>query len=387
MTINRVVTSSLVQPTVLHVAHTLDGGVPRCVNALIRDQTERDWHVVVACPDESDVARYAQKSGAEHECWVATRGPGRTVPGEIRQLARIIRSRRPDVVHLHSSKAGLAGRLVIRGRRATVFHPHGWSFDAADGFVGWSSVVWERFSTRWADAIVCMSETERRRGESRGIRARWRLIPNGVDLSEFAVASDEDRRAARALLSLSSDPLVVCIGRLCDAKGQDILLSAWPSVLARVPSARLALVGDGPDREMLERMARSRVDLVGFQSDVRDWLAAADVVVLPSRREGMALAMLEAMARRRSVVATDVPGAREAIGDDAGAIVPIEDPALLAAALAERLENPELAAAEGAAARRRVEASFDVRWAAEATANLYADILAARAAAGLAYAE
>lgn len=381
MTINRDTPSLPARPTILHVAHTLDGGVPRCVNALVSDQVERGWDVVVACPAESDVAIHARKLGVEHDCWIATRGPGRGVPREISRLVHIIDNRRPVLVHLHSSKAGLAGRIAIHGRRATIFHPHGWSFDAVDGLAGLGSTIWERFATRWADAVVCVSESERRRGEAQGLKVRWSVIANGIDLSEFRVATEHDRDAARALLSIPADPLVVCVGRLCDAKGQDVLLSAWPRVLERVPSARLVLVGDGPDRESLERMARPRVDFVGFQSDVRDWLAAADVVAVPSRREGMAYAMLEAVARSRSVVSSDVPGACEVIADDAGAIVPIENPDLLAASLAERLENPALAAAEGAAGRHRVEISFNVQLTVKAAADLYSDVLSARAAA------
>ncbi len=103
-----------------------------------------------------------------------------------------------------------------------------------------------------------------------------------------------------------------------------MLLEAWPAVRARVPGARLVLVGDGPTEPELRAAAGEGVDLVGPRKDVPDWLAAADVVVAPSRWEGMALTLLEAMATGRSVVATEVAGAGEALGDEAGRIVPIE---------------------------------------------------------------
>ena len=114
--------------------------------------------------------------------------------------------------------------------------------------------------------------------------------------------------------------------------------------------------------------------VVGPRDDVPDWLAAADVVAVPSRWEGMALTMLEAMATGRSVVATAVSGARDALGDEAGAIVPAEDPGALADAIARRLSDRALRAAEGAEGRRRAERTHDARRNAAAVTALYAKL-------------
>ena len=142
-------------------------------------------------------------------------------------------------------------------------------------------------------------------------------------------------------------------------KGQDVLLEAWPSVVDQVEGAQLALVGSGPEEEQRENRAPKSVQFAGERTDVRDWLAAADVVVVPSRWEGMSLGLLEALARGRSVVATDVAGSAEAIGDDAEAVVPIGDRPALAAAIAATAEF-RLAAAEGHAARARAERDYDL---------------------------
>src|SRR5207253_2205674 len=105
--------------------------------------------------------------------------------------------------------------------------------------------------------------------------------------------------------------------------------------LAHVPGARLALVGDGPDEETLRRRNTPGVLFAGHRDDVPDWLAASDVVAIPSRWEGLSLGMLEAMATARSIVSTDVPGARDAL--PGAAIVAENDTHALAEALAERL--------------------------------------------------
>jgi len=152
--------------------------------------------------------------------------------------------------------------------------------------------------------------------------------------------------------------------------------ASGPRVRARLPGATLALLGTGPDEDVLRARAPEGVLFAGERNDVPDWLAAAGVAVVPSRWEAMSLGMLEALAAGCSVVATDVPGAREAIGDDAGAIVPIGDGDALADALVARLSDRDLAAREGHAARARAERSFDALRTCAAVANLYGDLVA-----------
>ncbi|WP_234347898.1 glycosyltransferase [Streptomyces specialis] len=364
--------------TVLHFAQPVDGGVARVVTDLVRAQTGAGMRAIVACPPGGTLERTAAMAGARVRLWLAERGAGADLPWEIACAARIARRERPDVVHLHSSKAGLAGRLALRGRLPTVFQPHAWSFLAASGPTAQLALRWERFATRWADRVLCVSEAERLGGCEAGLSARWEVIANGVDLERFPVADGVARRQARAALATvhtlpQRAPLVVCVGRLCPQKGQDLLLRAWPAVAAAVPGARLALVGDGPDRRALRLAAGPDVLFAGHTDDVQPWYAAADVVVLPSRWEGMALAPLEAMAVGRPVVVTDVGGARESLppGHVPHALVPPEDPAALAGALTALLADPVRRRALGRQAAQHIRGTHDVRRAAAAYARLY----------------
>lgn len=361
--------------SVLHVTQPTEGGVGRQLLALIADQLERGYDVAVACPPKGELPERAVAAGARHHSWTAARFPGPGVALETTALRRIVDRSNADLFHLHSSKAGLAGRLVLRGRRPTIFQPHAWSFEAVNGVIGRAALSWERMSARWAHLVVCVSEGERALGESSGIHAKFRVIPNGVDLDAFPEAAAGDRAAARARLGRSEvEPLVVCVGRLARAKGQDVLLDAWPRVRERVPDAALVLVGDGPDGDMLRRRATAGVELLGERDDILDWLAAADVVVQPSRWEAMSLALLEAMARGRSVVVTDVAGMPEILAGVEGAIVPVESPAPLASAIADRLLDAERAEAEGRANRRLVEA-FDLRRTTDEFADAYRELI------------
>jgi glycosyltransferase involved in cell wall biosynthesis len=361
--------------SVLHVSQPCTHGVTSWISRLVHDQARRGWEVAVACPQRSAVVAPARSVGARHLAWEALREPRLSVIAETRRLASIVRAVEPDIVHLHSAKAGLAGRLALRGERPTVFQPHGWSFHAGGRPTHTFALAWERVAARWTSAIVCVSDGERNEGERNGIRATWRVVPNGIDTRAFAFATDQDRRAARQRIGLGPGALAVCVGRLARQKGQDLLLDAWPHVRASLPEGRLVLVGDGPDRGSLLGRGVAGVDFVGHREDVRDWIAAADVVVIPSRWEGMATTVLEAMACGRSIVATDVAGAREVLRGRAGAVVPIDDARALAEALLERLTDRALAAAEGKMGRVHAETQHDARRIPSAIAGVYREIV------------
>lgn len=363
---------------VLHVTMPTTEGVAVVVLGYVRDQVQRGWDVTLACPVKGWLAERAAATGARVVTWAATRSPGPATAGETRRLAAITRAAAPDVVHLHSSKAGLAGRLALRGRTPTIFQPHGWSFHAVSGPLRAATLFWERRAVHWTSAFAFVSAAERAEGLTAGVRGRGWVIPNGVDLSRLLPADGAARAAARERLGLPPGPIAVCVGRLSEEKGQRDLLDIWPSVRRLVPGARLVLVGDGPDHGALAALSVPAVQLVGNREDVADWLAAATVVVAPSRREGMAIVPLEAMARSRYVVATDVAGMREALAPGASTIVPAGAGQALAAALADRLSDPEGTDALARSARPHVEQHHDAAAAGAAVVRMYSALCQGR---------
>ncbi|MFF8031005.1 MULTISPECIES: glycosyltransferase family 4 protein [unclassified Streptomyces] len=369
------------RPRILHITQPVDGGVARVVTDLVRTQLADGLDVTAACPDSALATRLGTL-GAHVRHWRATRSPGASLAREVRQLARLIDEVRPDLVHAHSAKAGLAGRLAVRGRVPTVFQPHAWSFEAVDGGAAALALRWERWGARWAARVVCVSEAERATGVRAGIAGRWTVVPNGIDPERFRpLPADAVRAGLAPAAGLGAQaPLVVCVGRLCRQKGQDVLLRAWSTVVRKVPEARLVLVGDGPERERLRAAAPASVLFTGAVADASPWYQAADLVVLPSRWEGMALAPLEAMACGRPVVVTDVDGARESLPSAFAArcLVPPEDPKALAGAVGALLLDPPLRASLGEQGRRHVLSRHDVRHTARAVVDLYRDLLGTR---------
>jgi glycosyltransferase involved in cell wall biosynthesis len=210
---------------------------------------------------------------------------------------------------------------------------------------------------------------------------RVRLIPNGVDVPDDVAADAADRAARRRSLGVDpAAPLVGAVGRLVWQKGFDTLVEAMPAVLARRPETRLVVVGDGPERGRLERLARDRgvagaVAFAGFRADLPALLAAFDVLAAPSRREGAPLVTLEAMARGVPVVASAIPALAEQVRDGVeGLLVDADSPAALARALVRVLADRSLAARLGAAGRERVRADFDARDMVARTLALYEEV-------------
>lgn len=366
---------------VLHVAQPTVAGVPVVVRQLVIDQLAHDIDAAVASPLDGDLPTWLGEAGARHLTWQATRAPGPGTLGETRSLGAVISEFAPDLVHLHSAKAGLAGRLAIRGRTPTVFQPHAWSFEAVGGMQGRGAQVWERSAGRWTDLLICVSEEERAVGQRAGVSAPTLVLPNGVDVRRLLPADAAARQRTRAALGLPDGRLMVCVGRLARQKGQDLLLAALPGIVQKVPDAVVAFVGDGPDAEVLRTVPAPSALFVGNRTDVADWLVAADLVVLPSRWEaGLSLVAMEAMAVARSVVTTDVAGARAL--DRAGAVVPVDDVDALTDAIVRRLLDPALATREGVRGRARVELEFDEANTAPRVRAAYRRVIEQRSGAG-----
>jgi glycosyltransferase involved in cell wall biosynthesis len=202
------------------------------------------------------------------------------------------------------------------------------------------------------------------------------VIPNGIDPAGFV--PERPPAATRAALGLPSEArLIGLVGRLTRQKGPDVLIAALPALVSAWPQLRCLFVGDGVLGEELRRQAESRAVgphcvFLGPRRDVADLVAILEVVVLPSRSEGLPFALLEAMALAKPVVATRVGGSSEVVDDGrTGLLVPPEDPAALAQALRWLLNRPAEAAAMGRRGRERVVREFSLGHSVGALQELY----------------
>lgn len=217
---------------------------------------------------------------------------------------------------------------------------------------------------RRSDLIIAVSEKVKAHLIAQGIdEKKVRVVHNGVDLVRFQPV---DTRDAKTKLGYEPDePLFGVFGRLSSEKGQRVAVEAMFLIVKEHPEARLAIVGEGSDREDLETTAealgiRDRVHFTGFMQDVRELMSACDVVIVPSARgEGFGLVAVEAMALCRPVVASAQGGLPEiVVAGETGLLVPPNDPRALADAVCELVAKPDLARSMGEKGRERVEQHF-----------------------------
>lgn len=210
---------------------------------------------------------------------------------------------------------------------------------------------------------------------------RVHLLPNGIDTDAFRPVDAAARASHRDGPGVGEGPLVVCVARLRPEKGIFNLLRAWERVAADHPAARLAYVGDGPDRAALEAAAgrssaADTITLAGFVADPRPWYAAADLLVVPSDYEGLSNTLLEGMSAGLPVVATRISGTEDVFGEaDVGEMVEPEDSGALAAAIGRMLGDPARRAACGAAARGLAVRRYSLRHVVDELQRIYAAVM------------
>ena len=314
--------------------------------------------------------------------------------------------------HLHvlTSLLSFAGFLLLRGRRYQVFHIHQYGLHAAlaaliakllrrpavlkttnTGEMGIASAAagsppgvspFVQRLLRAMDAYVALTARTLAELRTYGIPdRRVRVIPNGVDTQHFAPQAPRDSAAPPSEPGLNVRLDALYVGRIAAPKNPLGLLDAWKLVCAEFPSAHLTFVGRGPQSAELTRRVEalgleSSVTLAGEQTDVLPWYQAADILVLPSHREGLSNSLLEAMCCGLAIVSTRVSGSEDIFAaGDVGELVEVNDMPALAAGLLKLLRDPARRAACGQTARRIAEESFSLRAVAERTASMYRELI------------
>lgn len=340
--------------TRLIVGGAQEAAVLSCA-AVDRDEFESTLVFGPQTGSEGSLQPLAQRLGVETEVvpsLVREVAPIRDVRA-ARALRALFRARRPDIVHTHSSKAGLVGRWAAhRELFPVVVHTvHGWSFH--EHMPAWLSATYvrlERRAARWCDRIVTVSDLDREKGLAAGIGRpeQYVTIREINDLAPYEQHAGE-RHEARRHLGLGADEVVVgTVGRLTEQKDPFTWLRSASLVADRRPDARFVMVGDGPLRGEAAQLAKDvgledRLVITGLRDDVPALLPAFDVFLLTSRWEGLPLVIPQAMASGVPVVASTVDGNREVLDDGHnGLLVPPGVSAPIAAAVLELLGDAGL---------------------------------------------
>ncbi|NNE10433.1 MAG: glycosyltransferase, partial [Gemmatimonadetes bacterium] len=252
------------------------------------------------------------------------------------QLYRMLRRRRYDIVHTHSSKIGIIGRLAARfaGVPHVVHTAHGWGFhDHMAGWLRWIYVSLEKLVLPMTDQLVTVSDETTRVGLAAGIgRAEdYALIRSGIPTGEFH--ADEARGAeVRAELGIANDRVVIgTVGRLSPQKNPLDFVRVAAAVCAKHERAHFVSIGEGPLRAEVEAAIREaglegRISLLGLRDDVPDLMRAMDLYIMTSLWEGLPRVVVQALATGVPVISYDVAGTKEIVRDGKnGFLVPPGD--------------------------------------------------------------
>jgi glycosyltransferase involved in cell wall biosynthesis len=364
---------------VLTLLDTLRPGGAERVAATIAARIDRDryepmvcvsrgiaWSPLAEMLDAADVPVLTLERGHRAAFW------------DWRPLVALLRRERIDVVHAHMFGSNAWGTILARaaGVPVVVAHEHSWSFEP-DRL---RYAIDRDLIARGADAFIAVSRQDRLRMvelERVPIR-KVRVIRNGIPPLE------RPRSDLRAELGFATEtPVIGTLTVLRPEKGLDVLVGAAARLIATMPQLRVVIAGVGPDEGRVRDVIRAsglerNILLIGFRTDVAAVLAALDVVVFSSDREGSPLAVLESMAAGKAIVATAVAGISELLRHERNALlVSPRDPAALAVAVDRLLRDRALAAELGARASERQRARFHVDATVQAFEDLYEQLFAA----------
>jgi glycosyltransferase involved in cell wall biosynthesis len=369
---------------VAHLLLDLDAAGAQIVCARLVSRLDRSRFApqVIALQGPGVLQRWLTERTVPVHCLEAPEG---VRPDVVLRLAALLRREHVQVLHCHNCKAMLYGGLAaasLPGVRVVM---------TKHGFTHWTTgpvAALGRLLMRRADAVTAVTSDIEHALSSGGWGRRERLltVPNGVDTDEFQPSVNPHK--LRSDLGFGpEDRLIGMVQRLSPEKDPLNLLQAFHRVADALPEARLLVVGEGPLQPEMERRAtaggmRDRVSFLGVRPDVPRVLGALDVFCLPSRTEGTSLSLLEAMACGLPVVATAVGGTPKVLaGEQAGLLVPPEDPEALAAALLRVLADPAAARRMSEAGRRLACERYGLSVSVERYARLYEQLLSGSAPA------
>ncbi len=375
-------------PRALLLFEPPDGGAPEVVLNLALSMERHGWSALVAGPERASIRARLERAGVAYlPVPHLRRGSGSPFANlrALRSLDDRLAREPVDVIHCHSSKAGVLGRLLgARRRTPVVYSPHCFAFLRDLGPVSrLAPAVVERLLAPLTSAYVCVCESERRAALSLPLVSpdRAHCIYNGVPDPRA------DTGPEQALLDFKGDGVLVgAVTVLRRQKRLDVLIDAIPAVLAQMPQARFAIIGNGPMQAQLEAQAAA----AGLSEDARfaffpftppsgRYMSTLDLYVLSSAWEAMPMGVLEALSWGVPQVVTSVGGTAEAVTAQTGRLVASKHPEALADAILTMLDSPQLRASASAASRERHRAMFDAERMVRETVGVYQSVVGAEA--------
>ena len=311
----------------------------------------------------------------------------------VMRLARLIRRERPAILHTHTAKAGAVGRIaaLLAGKARPPIIVHTFHGHVLRGYFGpvktFGFRLLERLLARMTTQLIAVSPEVRDDLVQLGVapESKFAVVRLGIELDERVANDDAGRQETRRVLGIPEQAFVVgWFGRMTEVKRTPDVVRAFRGLVDAGVDGRLLLVGDGPERDGLERFAHElgvmrRCLFLGYQEEVGRYYDAVDALVLPSANEGTPVSVIESLAAARPVVATRVGGTPDVVRDGLdGFLVELGDVESIAERLTDLAADPSRRAQMGAAGQQHVRERYAVGRLVADTEQLYRSLLTAK---------
>lgn len=336
------------------------GGAQTHVSELI-DGLRDKYEIHLATSYEGPLTARARQSGAQVHIIPTLKRQLHPVTDieAVNDVRKLLDKIKPDLIHAHSSKAGIVSRLAGRLRGIPVIYTvHGWAFAkgarAPRRIIAWAS---EAALSPMASKVICVTSRDENYARTRGV------LRNGNGLTILHGLSDN---AAPLANPTHDPPRLIMVARFSPQKDFITLINALPQLKARGLKFHVDFAGSGIEMHRVQKLAEhlnvsEYISFLGDRNDVAELLGQSQIFVLSTHYEGLPISILEAMRAGLPIVATNVDGVPEAVREgENGLLVPRSDPAALADALAKLIESPQLRKSMGEKSRRMYESEFGV---------------------------
>ncbi len=356
-----------------------EGGAAAVVDNIIRGVSGSEFKHHVCCLDAvGKLGTEYTKRGLLVVC--VGRSPGVDL-GVTRKICKVIKENNINIIHAHQYTAyfySLMSSFLMNKRPKLVYTEHGRHYPEV---FRWKRAVINQVLHHFTHSFVAVSEAVKEslvKYEKLPAK-KIKIVLNGIDMGEFS--SKKRPGLSKELGLMDGDLVVATMSRLIEAKNHQMLIKAFPSVLEKVPNAKLMIVGDGEYRTELESLALeckigTRVVFTGLRDDIKDILAFVDVLSLMSFYEGTSMTLLEGMAAGLPIVASNISGNKYLVDDNvSGFLIPLDEPGLLSECLVRLLMDKNIRSKMGREGKKNLSERFSREKMSMKYAEIYTNLL------------
>ena len=370
---------------IMHIAQAA-GGVERYLNMLLRYMDHKEFTHILVVSQDYNIEKLRILAERVEQVEMHREIDFFQECKAVRDVRRLIKKYQPDILYMHSTKAGVTGRLANIGFKSIcVYNPHGWSFNMKCGCLKKSVyALIERMLAPLCSKIIAISNFEKQSALDNHICKENKIveISNGIDVMEYV---QQISSYTREKLHIPQNAMIIgTVGRLDQQKAPDVFVNAAMLIKQKIPTAFFIMVGDGGQRVEIEEMIKKAglqecFLITGWVSSPREYVELFDVALLLSRWEGFGLVLPEYMAAEKAIVATAVDAIPDIIQDGKnGLLVEPNDPQAVCEAVLRLQESAELRNRLVQHAKREVYQRFDVKRVAKEHEKLFYDLLYAK---------